>query len=168
MTRVLYLGVQLFQLLDHIYFLKHAVGWTKRNRCHRTMAIDHGIEATCLASCFVCTVTIGLGLLICTRLGLAKYLRAVPLIVLKLKLRLAPIFCLGIFVGYGSPAKAIIYTYIYIYIYMYICGRGSKPMGYHCGVGEFTTHVRTYFSGDSDVHCGYGVLTHSHIYIDIC
>ncbi|CAJ1399805.1 unnamed protein product [Effrenium voratum] len=41
------------------------------------------VQATCLASCFVCTVTIGLGLLICTRLGLAKYLRAVPLIVLK-------------------------------------------------------------------------------------
>ena len=31
----------------------------------------------------VCTVTIGAGLLIGTRLGLASYLRAVPLIVLK-------------------------------------------------------------------------------------
>ena len=33
-------------------------------------------------------------------------------------------------------------------------------------VGEFTTHVRTYFSGwiESDVHWGLtGVLTHGHI-----
>ena len=29
-------------------------------------------------------------------------------------------------------------------------------------VGEFTTHFRTYFSGDWDVHWGYGVLTHGH------
>ena len=28
----------------------------------------------------------------------------------------------------------------------------------HFGVGEFTTHVRTYFSGDWDVHWGYGIL----------
>ena len=28
----------------------------------------------------------------------------------------------------------------------------SKPMGSHFGVGEFTTHFRTYFSGDWDVH----------------
>lgn len=41
------------------------------------------LQATCLASCFVCTLTIGAGLLIGTRLGLASYLRAVPLIVLK-------------------------------------------------------------------------------------
>eukprot|EP00435_Cladocopium_sp_Y103_P069292 s636_g33.t1 len=41
------------------------------------------LQATCLASCFVCTLTIGVGLLIGTRLGLASYLRAVPLIVLK-------------------------------------------------------------------------------------
>ena len=27
------------------------------------------------------------------------------------------------------------------------------------GAGEFTTHVRTYFSGDWDVHCGHGLLT---------
>ena len=27
-------------------------------------------------------------------------------------------------------------------------GRGSTPMGSHFGVGEFTTHFRTYFSGD--------------------
>ena len=32
---------------------------------------------------------------------------------------------------------------------------GLKPMGSHSGVGEFTTHFRTYFSGDWDVHCGY-------------
>ena len=29
-------------------------------------------------------------------------------------------------------------------------------MGSHFGVGEFTTHFRTYFSGDWDVHWGYG------------
>ena len=34
-------------------------------------------------------------------------------------------------------------------------GCGSKPMGSHFGVGEFTTHLRTYFSGDWDVHWGY-------------
>ena len=34
------------------------------------------------------------------------------------------------------------------------CG-GSKPMGSHFGVGEFTTHFRTCFSGDWDVHWGY-------------
>ena len=39
------------------------------------------------------------------------------------------------------------------------CGRGSTPMGSHFGVGEFTTHFRTYFSGDWDVHWGYGGLT---------
>ena len=27
------------------------------------------------------------------------------------------------------------------------CGRGSTPMESHFGVDEFTTHVRTYFSG---------------------
>ena len=32
---------------------------------------------------------------------------------------------------------------------------------YHFGVGEFTTHFRTYFSGDWDVHWGYGLLIHS-------
>ena len=35
----------------------------------------------------------------------------------------------------------------------------SKPMKSHVGVGEFTTHVRTYLSGDRDVHW-YGSLTH--------
>ena len=38
-------------------------------------------------------------------------------------------------------------------------GCGSKLMGSHVGVDEFTTHFRTYFSGDWDVHWGYGVLT---------
>ena len=33
----------------------------------------------------------------------------------------------------------------------------------HFGVGEFTTHFRTYFSVDWDVHWGYGILTHGHI-----
>ena len=33
-------------------------------------------------------------------------------------------------------------------------------LGSHFGVGEFTTHFRTNFSGDWDVHWGYGVLTH--------
>ena len=30
-------------------------------------------------------------------------------------------------------------------------------------VGEFTTHFRAYFSGDWDVHWGYGILTHGHL-----
>ena len=30
-------------------------------------------------------------------------------------------------------------------------------------VGEFTTHFRTYFSGDWDVHWGYGILSHGHM-----
>ena len=29
--------------------------------------------------------------------------------------------------------------------------------------GEFTTDLRTYFSGDWDVHWGYGILTHGHL-----
>ena len=37
-----------------------------------------------------------------------------------------------------------------------IPGRGSTPMGSHFGVGEFTTHFRTYLGGDGDVHWGYG------------
>ena len=40
-------------------------------------------------------------------------------------------------------------------------GCGSKPMGSHFGVGEFTPHFRAYFCGDWDVHWGYGILTHS-------
>ena len=31
------------------------------------------------------------------------------------------------------------------------------------GIGEFTTHFRLYFSGDWDVYCGYGMLTHGHL-----
>ena len=38
----------------------------------------------------------------------------------------------------------------------------SKPMGSHFGVGEFTTHFRTYFSGDWDARWGYGILTYGH------
>ena len=40
----------------------------------------------------------------------------------------------------------------------------SKPMGPHFRVGEITTHFRTYFSGDWDVHWGYGILTHGHVF----
>ena len=40
---------------------------------------------------------------------------------------------------------------------------GSKPMGSHFGIGEFSTHLRAYFSGDWDVHWGYGVLTHGQV-----
>ena len=29
--------------------------------------------------------------------------------------------------------------------------------------GRCTTHFRTYFSGDWDVHWGYGLLTHGHM-----
>ena len=35
-----------------------------------------------------------------------------------------------------------------------------KTNGTSLGVGELTTHFRTYFSGDWDVHLGYGILTH--------
>ena len=37
-------------------------------------------------------------------------------------------------------------------------------LGSHFGVGEFATHFRTYFSDwiESDVHWGYGILTHGH------
>ena len=34
----------------------------------------------------------------------------------------------------------------------------SKPLGSHFGVGEFTTHFRTYFSGDWDVHWPNGLV----------
>ena len=44
-------------------------------------------------------------------------------------------------------------------------GSGLISMGFHFGVG--TTHFRTYFSGDWDVHWGYGILTHSHIWLRI-
>ena len=36
-------------------------------------------------------------------------------------------------------------------------------MGYHFGLGEFTTHFSRDFSGDGDVHWGYGILTHGHM-----
>ena len=42
-------------------------------------------------------------------------------------------------------------------------GCGFRPMGSHFGVGEFTTHFRTYASWDWDVDWGYGLLTHAHI-----
>ena len=35
----------------------------------------------------------------------------------------------------------------------------KNVLGSHYWVGEFTTHVRTYFSGDWDVQWGYGSLT---------
>ena len=40
-------------------------------------------------------------------------------------------------------------------------------LGSHFGAfGEFTTHFRTYFSGDRDVHWGYGILTRSQSAVD--
>ena len=39
----------------------------------------------------------------------------------------------------------------------------NTVLGSHFGQGEFTTHFRTHFSGDWDVHWGYGILTHGHI-----
>ena len=54
----------------------------------------------------------------------------------------------------------------------------TRGLGVRCGcgcqnrfgipfwlAGEFTTHFRTYFSGwiESDVHWGYGILTHGHV-----
>ena len=38
-------------------------------------------------------------------------------------------------------------------------------LGSHFGVGEFTTHFRTYFSEDWDGHRGYGILTHGHMLV---
>ena len=65
------------------------------------------VQATCLASCFLCTASIGLLLLLGTRLGLAKYLRAVPLIVLKGALFGVAIFlissCLHVSAGLAIP-----------------------------------------------------------------
>ena len=40
-------------------------------------------------------------------------------------------------------------------------GCGSKPMVPF--LGRCTTHFRIYFSGDWDVHGGYGILTHDHL-----
>ena len=44
-------------------------------------------------------------------------------------------------------------------------GRGSTPIGSHFGVGEFTTHFRTYFSGWIGMFTGgtIWVLTHGHL-----
>ena len=42
-------------------------------------------------------------------------------------------------------------------------GLGSKPMGSHFGIGEFTTHFRAYFSGWIGMFTGtIWVLTHDH------
>ena len=41
------------------------------------------------------------------------------------------------------------------------CDHGSKPMGSHFGIGA--PLILVYFSGDWDVHWGYGVLTHGHV-----
>ena len=40
----------------------------------------------------------------------------------------------------------------------------SKSIRSHFGVGEFTTHFRTYFSGDWDVAWGYGILTNGQVF----
>ena len=42
---------------------------------------------------------------------------------------------------------------------------GQKPMGSHFGVGEFTTHFRTYFSGWIGMFTGgrIWILTHGHL-----
>ena len=37
-------------------------------------------------------------------------------------------------------------------------------LGSHFGVGEFTTHFRTYCRQDRDVHWGYGILTHGQLF----
>ena len=42
-------------------------------------------------------------------------------------------------------------------------GHGSKPMVPFWD--RCTTHFRTYFSGDWDVHWGYRVFTHGHIVV---
>ena len=59
----------------------HAVFQTVSSKMPDSMPEE--VQATCIASCFVCTATIGTTLLLGARFGLAKYLRAVPLIVLK-------------------------------------------------------------------------------------
>ena len=46
------------------------------------------------------------------------------------------------------------------------CDRGSTPMGSLFGVGA--TPILVDFSGDWDVHRGYGVLTHSHVSGTLC
>ena len=42
----------------------------------------------------------------------------------------------------------------FLFLFYFLKGCGSKPMVSHFGVGEFTTHSRTYFSRDWDVHLG--------------
>ena len=42
-----------------------------------------------------------------------------------------------------------------------IFGCGSTPMGSHFGVGA--PPILVHFSGDGDVHWGYGILTHGHL-----
>ena len=44
-------------------------------------------------------------------------------------------------------------------------GCGSKPMGSHFGVGA--PPILVYFSGDWDVHWGYGILTHGHMFASV-
>ena len=44
---------------------------------------------------------------------------------------------------------------------LYVCGCGSKPVESHFGVGA--PPVLVYFSGDWDVHWGYGIFTHGHV-----
>ena len=41
------------------------------------------------------------------------------------------------------------------------CGCGSKPCWYYFGIGA--PPILVYFSGDRDVHWGYGLLTHGHV-----
>ena len=41
---------------------------------------------------------------------------------------------------------------------------GSKRMGSHFGVGAPPNFV--YFSGNWDVHWGYGLLTHGHVRVE--
>ena len=48
---------------------------------------------------------------------------------------------------YGHGSKLMV---------MYLSLQGLWLLGSHFGVSEFTTHFRTYFSGDWDVHWGYG------------
>ena len=51
-----------------------------------------------------------------------------------------------------------------LYIMHLYYGCGSKPFWYHFWVGEFTTHLRTYFSGWIGMFGGtIWILTHSHV-----
>ena len=44
-------------------------------------------------------------------------------------------------------------------------GVEEERLAVNLGIGEFSTHFRTYFSGDWDVHWGYGILTHGHVWL---